>query len=146
MSKDNLTSRFPGLRSDTFTITSPIDPSYNCAAFASGEIEEWWDPYKPEGTWPDDIDREVTVAHFVAVFQRHGFVVCDDAGIEEKFEKIAIYTDVSGDFGHAARQLPSGNWVSKLGELEDIEHLTLAAVASPDYGLPTVFMKRPFPT
>lgn len=135
MPKDDLESLFPGLRNEDFTLKSPIDPAYNCAAFAAGELEEWWDPYNPEGTWP--------VNHFIAVFQRQGFVVCDDANVEEGFEKIAIYADASGDFGHAARQQPSGRWVSKLGELEDIEHASLDAVASATYGRPVAFMKRP---
>jgi hypothetical protein len=142
MPRDHLERLFPGLRNEAFALTSPIDPSYNCAAFAAGELEEWWDPYSPDGTWPDGVDREVATANFVAVFERHGFVACDDVTVEEGYEKIAIYSDASGNFGHAARQLPSGRWTSKIGELEDIEHETLGALQSPDYGQPVRFMKR----
>ena len=143
MPRDNLEQLFPGLRNDTaFDITSEIDPSYNCAAFAAGELEEWWDPYNPEGTWPEGIERNSGVGHFIEVFERHGFVVCDDDTIEDGYEKIAIYADASGSFGHAARQLQSGIWVSKLGELEDVQHSTPGAVESADYGRPVAFMRR----
>jgi hypothetical protein len=43
---------------------------------------------------------------------------------------------------HAARQLPSGRWTSKIGVLEDIEH-SLRDLEGDEYGTATVLMKRP---
>ena len=38
--------------------------------------------------------------------------------------KVVLYAD-GNEWTHAARQLPSGRWTSKLGDYEDIEHDTL---------------------
>jgi hypothetical protein len=35
---------------------------------------------------------------------------------------------------HAALQLESGDWTSKLGDFEDISHSTIEAVSGPVYG------------
>ena len=43
---------------------------------------------------------------------------------------------------HAARQLPSGRWTSKLGFLEDIEH-ALHDLEGTEYGAVVLVMKRP---
>lgn len=42
-----------------------------------------------------------------------------------------------------ARQLPNGNWTSKLGTLEDIEHRALSAVEGNDYGNVVRILRRP---
>ena len=47
---------------------------------------------------------------------------CDGQDLETDFDKIAVFANDQGIPTHAARQLPSGRWSSKLGELEDIEH------------------------
>jgi hypothetical protein len=44
---------------------------------------------------------------------------------------------------HAALQLESGLWTSKLGEFEDINHLTPNAVAGPVYGGVLCYLERP---
>lgn len=43
---------------------------------------------------------------------------------------------------HAARQLPTGKWTSKLGRSEDIEHTTPEAVSGTTYGAMVCFMGR----
>jgi hypothetical protein len=43
---------------------------------------------------------------------------------------------------HAARQLPSGRWTSKLGPMEDIEH-ALHDLTGMAYGSVVLVMKRP---
>ena len=43
---------------------------------------------------------------------------------------------------HAALQLESGAWTSKLGDFEDIEHVTVDAVNGPLYGRPVAFLSR----
>ena len=44
-----------------------------------------------------------------------------DESLEPGFEKVALYA-LGGVPKHAARQLSSGRWSSKLGDLEDVEH------------------------
>lgn len=61
---------------------------------------------------------------------------------EEGFEKIAIYIDSHGKPTHAARQLSSGKWTSKLGQLEDIEHSNLDDVTGLHYGSVGAILKR----
>lgn len=74
-----------------------------------------------------------------------------DMSLEPGFEKIAIYAkNVAGKFEpkHAARQLDNGCWTSKLGQADDIEHLTADCItggstAGSDYGQVVRIMKRP---
>ena len=56
-------------------------------------------------------------------------------------EKVAIYA-IGGRTKHMARQLPSGAWTSKLGDLEDIEHESLSALEGSDYGNVAMIMAR----
>jgi hypothetical protein len=69
--------------------------------------------------------------------------------MEAGFEKIAIYVDGDGVPTHAARQLSDGAWTSKLGEWEDIRHLTLEAMEDDGlglgYGKVSLILKRPAP-
>jgi hypothetical protein len=90
--------------------------------------------------------REETVAGFIKAFGQLGYVVCDTGELESGYERLAIYADESGTPTHMARQLTSGRWTSKLGELEDIEHLTLEQLSGSDYGQAVQFLKRKLPT
>ena len=92
--------------------------------------------------WPDGILRDDTVTAWIQLFELHGYQECDTGELEPRAEKIAIYVDAGGEAQHVAKQLPSGAWSSKLGKLEDIEHQTLAAIVSGDYGSVLKFMKR----
>ena len=56
-----------------------------------------------------------------------------------------MFADDQGTPLHAARQLPNGRWTSKLGELEDIEHV-LHDLEGAAYGSVVLVMKRPVPT
>ena len=58
-------------------------------------------------------------------------------------KKIAIYVNPDGKPTHAARQLSSGQWTSKLGQLEGIEHNILEGLTGSEYGTVAVMMKRP---
>src|SRR5258707_504293 len=55
------------------------------------------------------------------VFTAVGYTVCDNDLLEPGYEKIALFA-LGGVPKHAARQLPTGQWTSKLGPMEDIEH------------------------
>jgi hypothetical protein len=83
-----------------------------------------------------------TTEVFVLAYERLGYVVCDRGDLEQGYEKIAIFAEPDGTPTHAARQLPTGAWTSKLGRLEDIEHNDLRGVAGGSYGDVAVIMRR----
>ena len=61
--------------------------------------------------------------------------------LEPGFEKVALYGD-SEYYTHAARQLPSGKWTSKLGKAEDVEHDSPADLSGGVYAEVVLVMKR----
>jgi hypothetical protein len=135
----------PNLTADNCEITSPATPSYNCIAWAAGNNTQWWDP---NGLyyWPPGVPREVTIDAVVQVYERLGFTICLSGELEPGLEKIAVFAKQSGTRRmptHAAKQLDSGNWTSKLGPFEDISHPNLDAVNGPVYGEVLYYMSRP---
>jgi len=72
-----------------------------------------------------------------------GYADCDlEDGLESGYEKVALYG--SGMFyTHAARQLSTGKWTSKLGREVDIEHDSADDVAGGVYGEVVQIMRRP---
>ncbi|HLY25173.1 MAG TPA: hypothetical protein VKQ72_02465 [Aggregatilineales bacterium] len=134
----SLESIFKRLNERNHTLTSPRTPEYNCIAFAAGETHRWWWPIG--AYWPDNLPRLESVDGFVLAFETLGYVVCESGNLESGFEKIAIY-EKSGKPTHMARQLSSGKWVSKCGNLEDIEHETLELLD--EYGSVVRFLRRP---
>ena len=135
---------FPKLRLSGFRVTSPMTDAYNCIAWAANDTSHAWWPVQAEGWyWPSEAPMEQTVAAFVVAYGTRNFVPCDNPAPEKGFEKIAIYSDAHGSPLHAARQLASGRWTSKLGPMWDIEHMTLDAVEGPEYGTVCCYLKRP---
>ncbi len=142
MSRQDIEFVFPDLISSGYCITSPFSTDYNCIAWAANDDEAWWWPDSQyQYYWPPNIPREETVDAFTLAYKSLGFEVCDNPLFEDDCEKIAIYTK-NGIPTHAARQLPSEKWTSKLGRLEDIEHKSLKGIAGFKYGNNTVYMKR----
>jgi len=135
---------FPHLATTGYRITSKASRICNCFAWAAGEDDRWWNPVEPENPyyWPDDIPAELTIAAFIQAYQTLGYSPCDIAKLEEGFEKIALYATPDGEPTHAARQLPNGQWTSKLGRWEDIEH-ELDGLISEMYGSVRQILKRP---
>jgi hypothetical protein len=134
---------FPGLAYSYFKVTSPEEPRYNCIAFAAGDDKEWWWP-DIYSYWPPNVPREETIGSFIEAFTTLGYTSCQDGNYENGFIKIAIFVDDNGVPTHAALQLSKGNWISKCGELEDIEH-DLNALCGPSlaYGTVEHYMKKP---
>ena len=135
---------FPNLSSGGHRVTSPATIEYNCVAWAVDDPEVWWwpDPYN-QYYWPPDVPREVNIDSFVKAFEVLNYTVCETSNYESGYEKIAIYAKQNGEPTHAARQLDSGKWTSKLGRLEDIEHDDIEGVSGEIYGSVAVIMKRP---
>lgn len=133
-----LTVLFPGLRDSAFKITSPPDSTYNCVAWVIGITKEWWEPRYREGTWPDHIPQERTIAATILALASVGYEECGDGLIEENVEKVAIY-GARDQFLHVAKQLPSGRWSSKLGRAWDIEHELEALTSAANQGGPVQY-------
>jgi hypothetical protein len=137
--KKRLMKLFPKLRASHFKITSGSTAAYNCIAFAAGINNKWWE-YRPGYAWPN-ATRNSSVDAAIELFAAQGFEKCETDRLEAGWEKIAIYGDRDG-YTHAARQLASGRWVSKLGKLHDIEHKQLEDLTDGDYGEVKQIMKR----
>lgn len=141
-------SHFPHLDESNCELTSPTDNRYNCIAWAADDVVHFWWPDSLEiGYWPPNAPREETIDAFCKAYGTLGYTLCYDCGVEPGLEKIAIFgmDDPSGSVKptHAARQLPSGKWTSKMGRLEDITHGTADAVRGPQYGRLICCMSRP---
>jgi len=135
---------FPRLTTVNHRDTSPPTVDYNCIAWAAEDTENWWQPgmvWIP-ADWPAD---DFGLGALEAVFRSLGYADCgQDAGLESGSQKVALYG--SGFvYTHAARQLPSGKWTSKLGKGEDIEHSTPEDVGGGLYGEVVQLMKRAVP-
>ena len=134
---------FPRLANAGYRITSPVDPIYNCVAWAAGRCDAWWWPACPFDLgyfWPADLPNDLRLTTFVRVFESLGFACCDDGAVEARFVKIAVY-EKRDQVTHVARQLPGGKWTSKLGPQQDIVHVIDALDGSEAYGTISQFMK-----
>ncbi len=135
-------SDFPRLTPDNHRVTSPETIDYNCAAWAAGDTQHWWQPgeYWLPADWPED---DYGLGALEQAFLALGYVSCEmDATLEVGFLKVALYGS-GGTYTHAARQLPGGKWTSKLGKGEDIEHDAPEDVTGGVYGDVMGFMKKP---
>ncbi len=141
MNNISIESNFPDLVNEGYEITSPATTEYNCIAWAAGEDQMWWWPDVMNiEYWPENVQRIESLENFINAYGTLGYLVCNTEKYEEGFEKVAIFTK-NGEPTHAARQLPGGEWTSKLGDLEDISH-SLKGVEGNWYGEVTVIMKR----
>jgi hypothetical protein len=122
----------PNATASDCRITSPTSWTYNCIAWAAGHTDAWWWPV-PGRFWPPAAPREESLAAFIAALETQGFSPCSSPDLEPGVEKVALYALESVPT-HAARQLSSGWWTSKLGPSFDIEHADLDAVAGGVYG------------
>lgn len=138
-----MNSQFPNLSPQNHRVTSNADRVYNCLAWAVHYTDRWLDADAPYGYWPNDVPRRLTLNNLTTVYTNEGFERCDSSDAEPGYEKIAIYADRRGLPLHAARQLDSGKWTSKMGGHVDIEHETLEALEGLKYGTPVRYLRRP---
>jgi hypothetical protein len=133
-------AEFPRLSATNHRMTSPATTDYNCIAWGAGKTDRWWQPgvYWPVAVPPDDFGIGILERAFAAL----GFVDCGaDDRLEVGWEKVALYGSAQ-IYTHAARQLASGKWTSKLGRDIDIEHDTPDDVAGGVYGEVVQIMRR----
>jgi len=87
----------------------------------------------------------MTMDAFVKAYETLGYRLCFGDALEPGLEKIAIFGIERNGITvptHAALQLQSGEWTSKLGDFEDIRHANPDNVNGPVYGRPVAFMAR----
>lgn len=141
MSEDWLKLRFPRLVEDDFRVTSEATTVYNCVGWAVEDDRNWWSPEDFElYYWPEGAPRDWSVDAWTAAFAAVGFEPCGGTELEPNYVRIAIYGR-AGNALHAARQLPSGRWTSKLGKGVDIEH-ELHSLTGDTYGDVVRLMRR----
>jgi hypothetical protein len=142
-------SDFPDLTQENHTITSAPDTRYNYTAWAAGvTTRKWWPDRRNIGFWPKGVQRVETIGAFVEAYGALGFRLCFDGSLQPGVEKLAIFgrivqPDKPPVPTHAALQLESGQWTSKLGDLEDISHAPVEAVNGPVYGKVVCYLERP---
>ncbi len=148
MGASDLEVLFPRLKSGGYRITSPQSDKPNCIGWAL-QSPFYFDPVGAGGTflggyyWPEGIRQDDSLDAWSRLFELFGFRECESHELEPETEKIAIYAGPDGEAWHVARQLPSGEWTSKLNKLEDIQHQTLDALFGADYVAIAKIMKRP---
>lgn len=132
----------PGLVGTGYSEESIATDTYNCIAFAFGDVQNWWWPRRGYGIyWPPGFPLSDAVDVLISIFEIHGYSRCDNVEHERGCEKVAIYS-IQGRFKHVARQLQSGRWASKLGEEQDIEHERAEHVQGADYGTAEDILSR----
>ena len=136
-------SEFPRVKAANHAITSPPTHEYNCIGWAAGEDDRfWWPEPHPDSYWPPGIQRSESVKAFADAFATRGYERCDSSRLERNKEKVAIYAK-GGRVTHMARQLPTGEWTSKIGKNIDITHSSAGVVGGGLYGDAVAFLSRP---
>ena len=140
--------QFPKLTDVDHTVTSPLDRRYNCIAWAADDTaSKWWPDQFNIGKWPPGTPRAEAPEAFIEAYGTLGYAKCDTGTHEPGIEKVALYAVREADNSltptHAARQLENGNWTSKLGDFEDIEHATLDNLEDGPYGKAIIYLQRP---
>lgn len=120
-------------------VTSKATDDYNCIAWAAGDDTQFWQ-HLPGYRWP--AKRTPMIESLVEVFESLGYEVCPSGSLENGYEKVVLY-ERNGMWKHAAKQLPTGKWTSKLGFEEDVEHDAPDCLAGTMYGSVHCYMRRP---
>lgn len=150
--KKQIIQQFPGLYHDNkFDITSPIDPNYNCIAWAFKLFKDRWMatpkgiPYLDGVTWwPDGIKDGDEIQCLEQAFSSIGYSKCDSCEHEDGYIKVALYYNpINNHWTHAARESRKGeHWMSKLGPQYDIHHGSPYTIENDIYGKVYCIMKR----
>jgi hypothetical protein len=136
----------PVLKHTNYRIVLPETAAYNCIAWAAGDQTRWWHPYVDHAHcyWPL-ADAAHSMANYIAAFETVGYRLCGHEPTPEPgIERVALYRwpDIDG-CTHAARQLPSGVWTSKINDLPGIAHLSPSDLdGAKGYGRVVDYMSR----
>jgi hypothetical protein len=134
-------ANLPGLTRENHRVTSDWNFNNNGIAWAVGDKERWWDDFRG-CYWPDKEAESDTVEGWLRIFALSGYYEFAGSGdLEDGFEKVAIYVK-DGEPSHAAHQLESGAWSSKLAFENDIEHDSLGVLEGNFFGEVAHILKR----
>ncbi len=139
---DESRQSFPNLTHKNHSITSPASDNYNCIAWAFEVTDRWMWPGDLDSYWPSGVSGRDKLETIIQLYLDEGYEKCESGEREEGYKKVAIYMN-QDDPTHAALQLDSGHWTSKLGGWEDIEHDTLEALEGESYGQAIIFLRKP---
>lgn len=129
---------FPNSKIEPFEITSPETTQYNCLAWAMHDTQRWWDT-EDDYFWIDT-NKDSLLQTLIEMCQKLGFQICDNAQLEQNYEKIVLFSTDNQYCTHVARQLNNGRWTSKLGQSYDVTH-SINAIENGIYGKATIFLK-----
>jgi hypothetical protein len=130
-------AHFPQLGGNDFTFESPKDEDYNCVAWIQETRDDWIQFKDANG------NLDVNLNRYVEYFKELSYEISDDKILQDGIVKIAIYYDkATNEFKHVARQLSDGRWASKLGDWEDIIHLSPEVLLGKTYGNSLLLMQR----
>ncbi len=121
-----------------FIFTSKQTWEYNCVMWSLNRDDEWRDFFYSDDGY---VNPDQSINPYVAYFQENGFETCENSSLEVGALKICIFSK-NGIFSHVSRQLQDGRWASKMGNYEDIEHLTEFDVSGLGYGSPDIYMQK----
>jgi hypothetical protein len=142
------------LADGTYQKTSDPTGKYNCIAHAAYDCRKNWWPvgdFAPNDRyWPKGAPPRRTISAFRKAFRLEGFEPCENGDLEPGYEKVVLYVSDEATFEnplnaptHMARQLPCGNWTSKLGGYIDIQHDSPERLIGKKYGRIELYLKRP---
>lgn len=113
-------------------VTAAPSTAYNCIAWALGQRNEWWEPHSPgsiavgQGYWPAGLPHNRDPQTLRVLFCQEGFADCENGNLDQNLVKVALYRIPDGNgsyrWTHAARQLKTGLWTSKLGNSYAVIH------------------------
>jgi hypothetical protein len=141
--RTRLLAQLPRLADQGFMITSQATHDYNCVAWSLESSTQFWWPVDLGGYfWPTDA-ADPSLPDFEQVYADLGYARCVHRDHEDGADQVAIYLDLSGTPRHVSRRLANGNWTSKLGDSEDIEHTDVNGVCCDTYGDTVIILCRP---
>ena len=129
-----------------FKIVEQDDINFNCIAHSLGirNMSIW--PAKLElWVWDKSLPYINTINNFVNLYRKFNYEICEDSSWEPDYDKIALYISIlscRNTVSHAAKQIDSYWWSSKMGGDELFEH-DLEAIENKNVGTKYVFLKRP---
>ena len=135
---------WPRLKKNKFHFTSEQTPYYNCFSWAMKVTNIWMDMYYFSNKFNikySELDHSAN--GYAEILKKYfNYEICPDGSFEKNMEKVVLYENKYGEWTHIARQLDNGNWTSKLGKLEDIEHYNINCLSDGDYGNPVIYMRK----
>lgn len=129
-------------RQVNFGFTSVQTWDYNCVMWSLNIDDDWKDFFYTEDGY---VSPDQSINPYINFFKERGFQICENGELEPGQTKICIYSK-NGIFSHVSRLMENGRWASKMGNYEDIEHLSEFDVSGIGYGKPETYMKKAMAT